>query len=68
MKVYTCIDHDCHWPVGVASIIVALNEANAVELLKKALRECSLDAERPFTLNEVEMTHEQAIVLQDGNY
>lgn len=67
MKVFTCVDHDGHWPVGVASVIIAEDASGAKELLSIELARRGLESE-DFTLTEVSLCKEQAIVLQDGEY
>ncbi len=70
MRLYTCTDHDVHWPVGGASIVIAPNEEMAYELLDKALQEKGLKgrADDPYTLLEIDIARQQAIVLRDGDY
>lgn len=70
MKLFTCVDHDCVYPVGVASIVIAENEAQARELLDAALveRRLSPSSVEPYTLVEVALTAPQAVVLRDGDY
>ncbi len=70
LRVYVCTNHDCHYPVGVASIIVAATEADAIELLDEQLRNRGLRGhkEYPYTLTQIYTIVPQAIVLQDGNY
>ena len=68
MQVYVCTDHDGHYPVGVASIIVAPDEDEARRLLAAELREPGLDAGKPFTLRRIQSEKPQAFVLLDGNY
>ena len=70
MRVFTCVDHDCHYPVGVASVIVAENEQQARELLDAQLIEHGLNPydEPPYTLQELALDTPQAIVLRDGDY
>lgn len=68
MKVYTCIDHACHWPVGVASVIVASNEIEARALLVIELRKTGLEQTDPFTLQDLDLNIAKATVLCDGNY
>lgn len=70
MKIYICTDHDIHWPVGGASIVLAKNEDQAkalldVELVKRGL---SAWAEYPYTLRELDLGKAQAVILADGNY
>lgn len=68
LSVFTCIDHD-NLRVGVASVVVARDEAHARTLLKEELRKRPyLDAEKPFTLQRVDLEHPQATILQDGDY
>lgn len=68
LKLFTCTDHDCHWPVGVASIVVARDEAEARVLLERELAVASLDPKEPFTLKEIDATIPGAYILCDGNY
>lgn len=67
MKVFTCVDHDAHWPVGVASLVVAEDKEKAYYLLAIQLTDNGLST-TSFTLQEVDLSKEQAIILHDGNY
>ena len=67
MKVYICTDHDGHSPVGVASVIVAMNEGQADVLLASELIKCGLDPVK-FTLQELDTATPAVHVLQDGEY
>lgn len=67
MNLYTCTDHDGHWPVGVASIVIAENKEEAKELLKSELSKQGLDTHN-FTLNKVDLDKKQAIILFNGDY
>ena len=67
-RLWICIDHATHYPVGGASIVMADNEIDARLLLKSALRESSLDDTKPFTLIELNISVPFARVLCDGNY
>jgi len=70
MKVFTCTDHDGHWPIGVASVIVAKDKRQARKLLDKELvvRGLLPRAEQEYTLDEVSLDVAQALVLQGGDY
>ena len=68
MKVFVCTDHDGHWPVGVASVIVAPNEEAARALLRVALKERWLNGDQPFTLKEIDTLNRKAYILRDGDY
>lgn len=67
MNVYTCTDHDCVCPTGVASIVVAESEEQARALLQAELDSRHL-GDVPFTLQLVDITVPSATVLQDGDY
>jgi hypothetical protein len=64
---FTCTDHDGHYPVGVASIVVAESEAEARQLLGSKLL---LEGLKPdaYTLSPVDESRPQAIILANGNY
>lgn len=64
MKLFTCDDHDTHWPVGGASVVIAENAEIARELLRGALAAQGLNPAYPFTLVEVDLSTPQAIVLR----
>lgn len=68
LRIWTCTDHEGHWTVGSASVVVAETEDQARVLLVHALRGhgivTTLDK---FTLTEIEM-YPHAIVLNDGSY
>lgn len=69
MKLFTCTDHPGHWDIPVASVIVAESEGQARELLDAALRERGLDPKaEPYTLQEIDLSVTQTIVLCDGDY
>lgn len=70
MRAFTCTDHDCVWPVGVASVVVASDEAEARVLLDAALvsRGLKPDAMAPYSLQEVALDVAQATVLLTGDY
>ena len=69
MRIFTCTNHDGHYPVGVASVVIAETEDKAYEQLDKALIEAGLKPydKEEYQINEVEMKP-QAIILNDGNY
>ena len=68
MKVFTCKDHDGHWPVGVASVVVAESKGEATRLLVQALHEHGLDGGATFTLQELSVAVPDVRVLNEGNY
>lgn len=69
MKIYTCTNHNGHYPVGVASVIIEETKEKAHEKLDKALIEAGLKPydKDEYTLNEIEMKP-QVIILNNGNY
>lgn len=68
MKVFYSTDHDGHWPVGVASVVVAPSESIARLCLAEKLLELGLDASKPFTLTELVTSRTQVLILRDGDY
>jgi hypothetical protein len=68
MNVYVCTDHEGHWPVGVCSVVVAASEDEARELLAAELHTHGLHKEEPFTLWQVSLERQRAMVLLDGDY
>lgn len=70
MKVYTCTYHDGHYPVGVASVIVANNLTEAHDLLDDELEKFGLKPwiESNYRLWAVDLTKPNAEILNDGNY
>lgn len=68
--VYVCTDHDGHYPVGVASVIVAWNEAEARKLLDASLVEHGLKPydKHPYTLTAIALDVSYAGVLCNGDY
>lgn len=70
MKVYTCTDHDGHYPVGVASVVVAETLEQAGLLLDSQLLENGLGSflEKPYILVELSLELPKAIVLANGDY
>jgi len=65
--VFYCTDHDGLWPVGVASIVVAPSESIARLILWERLKERGLE-KGEFTLQKLDTSTSQAIILNDGNY
>jgi hypothetical protein len=69
MRLWVCTDHDTHWPVGGASVVVAAAEREARALLIEALRASGIaQPEGDFTLREISLETPVALVLADGNY
>jgi hypothetical protein len=69
-KVYICTDHDGHYPVGVASVVVAWNETHARQLLDESLIQNGLKpyADHPYTLTALDLHTSYAGVLRNGDY
>jgi ABC-type nitrate/sulfonate/bicarbonate transport system substrate-binding protein len=67
MHLWVCTDHDCHWPVGCASIVLAEDEQMARVLLDAALVQHGLKPNN-YTLTEVPLDQARAVVLNDGEY
>lgn len=67
MNIYTCNDHDGFFPVGTASVIVARNMDDAIELLRAKLLSMQLDPTN-FTLAELDTSKEGVTVLRNGDY
>lgn len=67
MKVFICTDHDGHYPVGVASVVVAKDEEDARILLNRALLADGLRVTE-FTLQEVDTSKPHATILHNGEY
>lgn len=70
MRFFTCVDHDCHYPVGVASIVFAETKEQAQALLDEQLRAHGLKAsdQEPYLLVEYVVIEPMALVLRDGEY
>lgn len=68
MQVFVCTDHDGHYPVGVASVVVAATEDEARHLLQAELITHGLNAKKPFTLRRINSESPRAFVLLDGDY
>ena len=68
LRVFTCTDHAGHYPVGVASVVVASSEAEARELLDAELREHGLNPDEGYSLREINPEKPKAFVLLDGDY
>lgn len=67
MNVYVCTDHKGHWPVGVASVVIAATEDDARALLEMELVAHGLGG-GTFTLRKIQNEKPQAFVLMDGDY
>lgn len=68
MRIWYSNDHEGHYPVGVASVVVAEDEDEARDLLILKLREHGLEQKRPFRLTEIKTDQARAIVINDGDY
>lgn len=70
MRLWTSTDHDCHYPVGCASIVLAEDETEARRLLDEALTAHGLKGgdTAPYTLTEIPLDQARAVVLNDGQY
>lgn len=70
LRVYVCTDHDGHWPVGVASVVVAADEAQARDLLDAALSKDGLNPHdrEPYTLDAIDLEQPSAHILNNGDY
>lgn len=69
MRIWCCTDHETHWPVGGASIVVAETEADARRLLTEALaREGLKQLPDEMTLREIDTSTAHAVVLANGDY
>lgn len=67
MRIWTCIDHDTVYPVGGASIVTAETEEQVRKLLQDVLNSQGLIG-TDWSLQEVDLTVAQAIILRDGDY
>lgn len=68
MRVFVCADHEGHYPVGVASVVVAPNHDEAKALLIAELKQHGLVSDGGFTLDEIDISAPTAVVLRDGDY
>lgn len=67
MGVWTCVDHEGHYPVGVASVIVAENMDAAYAALRCALEDVGLSLGSA-SLQELDASTPSVTILNDGNY
>ncbi len=67
LRLFTCTDHEGHWPTGVASIVLAYSEPQARSLLQRKLKSVGLP-HTGFTLEDVPLALPKAIILYDGEY
>ncbi len=70
MIVFVCTDHDLHYPVGCASVVIADGEDEAralldAELVKRGLKP---SAREPYTLKQLPNNRPLAVILNDGDY
>lgn len=66
MKVYICT-HDGVWITGY-SVVVAKDRPQAKRVIKRKLQEVGLDPEQPFSLDEVNTSEPNAVVVFNGDY
>lgn len=69
LRVFICTGHDGFYPVGVASVVLAENAKQALELLDGALaaRGLKTSVDHHYILHQLALLP-QAIILNDGNY
>jgi hypothetical protein len=69
LKVYVCTDHDYFWPLGTASVVLAVDEEEARRMLDDRLQARRLKPHegKPYTLREI-TGQPGAYILCDGNY
>lgn len=68
MKVWYSTQFEGHWPVGCAAVVVAeTREDAAIELEVQCIEHCIPQSIDPDTLIEIDLSVEQAIILNDGN-
>jgi hypothetical protein len=67
MKLFTCNDHNGHWPVPTASVVIAKSKDEARKMLTKELKSRNIE-DFDFTLTEINQNKKQVIVLSDGEY
>jgi hypothetical protein len=70
LKVFVCVDHDRHYPVGAASIVIAETIEQAQQLLDEKLKEQGLKPHEnePYTLKELSLETSYAEILVNGDY
>ena len=70
MKVFYCTNHDSHYPVGAASVVVAQNQKAAKKLLDDLLTSDGLkpSSKEPYDLTELDLTKPEAFLLVNGDY
>lgn len=68
MRIFVSTDHDGHFPVGVASVVIAADEAAARVLLDAELSGQGLDPTKPYTLLELVGMAPRALILSNGDY
>lgn len=69
IKVWTNTKFSGHWPVGVAAVVIAVNEEEAAVILNSRLKEGGLkgDAEAS-DMRRLLMANGNCAILCDGNY
>jgi hypothetical protein len=69
MDVFTHTSFSGHWPVGVAAVVVAESEQQALEILNAALKSFGLPGDATTNgLKKVDTSSVQAVILNDGDY
>jgi hypothetical protein len=69
-NIYVCTDHDRHYPVGAASVVIAWNENQARVLLDEQLIAQGLKpfTKHPYTLKLIQADFSAAFILVNGDY
>ena len=66
LNTYTCSTFTGHWPVGVAAVVKAVDEADALEQLNTALKHHGLDGDAK--LEDIHLFIDGVRILCDGDY
>jgi hypothetical protein len=69
-KVYTCTDFRGIWPIGVSSVVVAIDKVTAKRMLLDALKRAGIEQPEmnDLTLQELDLSKPGAFVLNTGDY
>lgn len=67
-RVYACTNFRGHWPVGVASVVVAIDKREARRLLTQKLQEAGISVEDKLDLSEIDLQNKGAVILNDGDW
>ena len=69
-RIYACTNFRGYWPVGVASVVVAMDKREARRLLDQKLKAAGIPVETngSYDLTEIDIQSKGVVILNDGEW